>query len=54
MAEHENCGLKQRCGVGNVFAGNVGSGAVHGFEDGAIDAEVGTGNQAEATDEAGT
>ena len=53
MAEHEHGGLQQRGGVGDVFAGDVGGGAVDGFEDGALDAEVGAGDEAEAADEAG-
>src|SRR4051812_28052241 len=41
MAQHQNGGLEQGCRIGYVLAGDVGGGAVHGFEDGAVVAEVG-------------
>jgi len=52
VAQHQDGRLQQRGGVGDVFAGNVGGRAVHRLEDGAIDAEVGAGNQAQAAHQA--
>ncbi len=51
VVEHEDGGLQQGGGVGLVLAGDVGGGAVDGFEDGALVAEVGAGDEAEAADE---
>ena len=43
--------MQQGGGVGEVLAGDVGRGAVDGFEDGAFVAEVGAGDEAETADE---
>src|SRR6185437_3400298 len=51
VAQHENGGLQQGRGVSDVFAGNVGGGAVDGLEDGGVGADVGSGNESQAADE---
>src|ERR1035438_1810006 len=53
MTQHKHGGLQQGGGVGDVLAGDVGGGAVDGFEDGAFDAEVGSGHEAKTADQAG-
>lgn len=53
VAQHHHGGEQQGGGVGEALAGDVGGGAVDGFEDGALVADVARGGQAQAADEAG-
>src|SRR5438128_2721042 len=54
VAQHEERGTDHRRGVRNVLSGNVGGGAVDGFKDGALVADVGARHQAKAADEGST
>src|SRR5437867_12493901 len=40
VTQHQNCGLQKCSRVSDAFPGDVGSGAVHGFEHGAFLADV--------------
>ena len=53
VAEHQHGAEDQRRGIGEAFAGDVGGGAVDGFEHGDAVADVGAGREAEAADQAG-
>ena len=52
IAEHEDRAEDQRRRVGEAFAGDVGRGAVDGFEHGRVVADVGARREAEAADQA--
>ena len=53
VIEHHHAGHDAGQRVGDAFAGDVGGGAVDGFEDGGVVADVGAGDDAQAADEAG-
>ena len=51
MREHQDGGKHHRSGIGDAFAGDVGRGAVDGFENGVRVAHVGAGDDAESADQ---
>src|SRR5580704_8517756 len=53
VVEHEDGAHEESGGIGDAFSGDVGGGAVNGFEDGAFVADVSAGYDAEAADQAG-
>ena len=53
VVEHHDAGHEDGQGIGDALAGDVGGGAVDGFEDGGVVTHVGAGHDAQPTDEAG-
>ena len=53
VVEHQAGGEEKRQGIGDALARDVGSGAMDGFEDRGLGADVGTGRLAQAAEQAG-
>src|ERR1700687_1073953 len=51
MAQHEQGGSQHGGGSGDVFSAYVGCGPMHGFKDGALVAEIRSGNEAKAANQ---
>src|SRR5579875_244841 len=50
VAQHENARAQHRRGIGEIFTGDVGRGAVYSFEDGALVTKVRSRHQAQPAD----